>query len=162
VPEDYKPAGGREAVRARAAAARPPQRKRPGELTFFIVLVDVLAILRVLGALFIVVGGIAATAGGARGDISLVGATVLALGLVVGLIYLGVLVVWHFLWNGHNWARMTMGVLMVLAILQSLPINPMQTPRTGAAGIVPWLQILIAALFIVVLLRQDVKDYCSG
>lgn len=163
VPPGYKPAGTAEALRGRLPA-KPVQKKRPGELTFLIVLVDVVSILGVLGAGMLVLGGVAATARGAGREMmpAGLGAVILGMGVVVGLIYLGVLVVGHFLWNGHNWARITMMVLMGLAILQSLPINPLQSNRAGAAGIIPWLVIVIAALFIVVLNKGNVKAYCSN
>ncbi len=171
VPEGYKPAGVREAVQARVAAARRPQVKRPGELTFFIVLVDVVAILGALGAALMVLGGMAVTAGGARSGEALAGAmggVMLVFGLFIGVIYLGVLVVGHFLWNGTNWARITMMVLMVLTVLQSLygllaGIRGAAAVGGGGAvsAIVSVLTLLIAGLFIVVLNKQNVKDYCS-
>jgi len=164
VPEGYKPAGVKEAVQARVAAARRRKIERPGELTFFIVLVDVASILGLLAAGAMVLGGIAVTAGGARGGeagIGALGALILGIGLVMGMIYLGVLVVGHFLWNGANWARIAMMVLMGLFILQSLPFNPAQGAQEGLLALIPWLFILIAVLFIVVLNKGNVKQYCS-
>ena len=156
VPEGYTAHGVSEAMRLKVAAARREEVKRPGELTFFIVLVDVVAILGLLLAAMVM-----RDAGREAGP-GMAGAVILGLGLLMGLTYLGVLAVGPLLWNGANRARITMMVLMGLAILQSLPFNPAQGGQSGVMAIVPWLFILIAALFIVVLNKGNVKAYCSA
>lgn len=131
---------------------REPQLVRPGELTFFVVLVDVVAILGVLAALFAILGGLAAMASGVGG----VGLIVLALGLFIGVVYVGVLIVGHFLWNGFAWARTAMMVLMGL-VIASIVVEAV----TGSHNIVSWIQAGIAGLFIFVLFKDEVVAYCS-
>jgi len=155
-----------------AQPARPQREevKRPGELTFLIVLVDVISILGLLSSMMVVILGIGATFRVAdRGAPSAaMGPLVLGVGVVLAMIWLGVLVVGHFLWNGANWARIIMMVLMALTVLQSL--YGLLTGARGAAAvggggavnaIVAVLTMLIAALFIVVLNKGNVKEYCS-
>jgi len=140
------------------------QIKRPSELTLLVVLVDALSVLGLLGSVLVVFMGIRATyhVPDPGAPSAAMGPLVLGVGVVLGMIWLGVLVVAHFLWKGANWARITMISPMALSIILLLWALISGGAGGGMQAVISGLLIVLAALFIVVLNRADVKAYCRA
>ena len=113
----------------------------------------------ILGGLAaLVVGGLAA---GGASEMP-IGGLVMLLGFIAIAIYLGILIVGHFLWKGFNWARITFMVLLALSALQCVP-GLVTGLRYGVIGglILPVLQIGVCVLFIVILNGREAQEYCT-
>lgn len=127
--------------------------QRPGELTFLIVLIDVIMLLSLAAPVMLIV----ALAFGALGGTDLppgLSALMIAVMMFMGAVYGSVIVVGHFLWNGYSWARVVMMVLLGLFIISAL-----HGALTGD-GIVAALFAAVAGLLLLVLFKEDVVDYC--
>ncbi len=153
------PPSGAEPSWAAADPSRPePQRPaapmpRPFGVSFLVVLCDIGALFGLLGGIgALVLGGVAVSAGGGPG----MGGLMMLLGFIAIAIYLGILVVGHFLWNGVNWARITFMALLGLWSLQSIP-----QLLTSEGRIVAVLTIAVNVLFIFILNGRGAREYCT-
>jgi hypothetical protein len=182
-PQASRPAGGppppprpgvsakqRDAGSSEAMAALRARRethgevvRRPSDLALLVILVDLGAILMVLlgvGALFLggaAAGGASAAAGAEGAAVAaVIGAAAMLFGIILMVIYGGILVVSHFLWKGFAWARIAMMVLVGLSVLSNL-----HGLMTGGEKLIPGLVLLVMVLFLIILNKQDVKAYCS-
>src|SRR5207249_3153822 len=100
-----------------------------------------------VGGGMVLMGGLAGAAGAVRSTpvMAAGGAVIAVLGAFVVLLSLGEAVVNYFLWRGHNWARITSILLLVLQMLLALPrLFNAPTPEY-AAGVIGG--ILISLLF---------------
>jgi len=146
-------ATGRHTARTIRSTRAQTAAQRPGELTFLIVLIDVVMLLSLAAPVMF----IAALASGGLGRAGLppgLSALMIAVMMFMGAVYASVIVVGHFLWNGYSWARVVMMVLLGLFVLSSL-----HGTITGD-GIVAALFAAVAGLLLLVLFKEDVVDYC--
>jgi|GEM_PF-5191791 len=127
---------------------------RPSQLTTMIVLIDISSILAIPGAILgtIIMMSVAMHGG------SFLGWMLLLISLFSAVLYVGILVVCHFLWNGYNKARLTMVVLMSLISAIGLWSLIQSTGSTNM--LVNGLQLFIDVLFICILNMKSTKEYC--
>jgi hypothetical protein len=130
------------------APARPPT-ARPSGATLVVVLTDIKALFAALASVVVLI------AAGASG--SPVAGPVVLPALFMLPLSIGVLVVAHFCWNGYNWARVAVMVLLILGALGQIG------RAAGPTGfqLVPALQLLVQVLCIAILNTEPVKEYCS-
>jgi hypothetical protein len=80
-------------------------------------------------------------------------------------IYLGVLIMGHFLWKGFGWARIAFMAILVLDLIRIVPgcllLLRAGLPAVGAVGwLAPLLEIVLDGLFLVILTSARTREYC--
>jgi hypothetical protein len=127
--------------------------RRPFRVSLLVVLYDLAAICSII----IGIGfGISAAGAAARPDgmpKAVIMAAVAAATMVMALVMLTVA---YFLWRGFNWARVTLIILLVLALLGQLA-----QILSSRSPVVPLLEVTLSVLFLAILNTRRTREFCT-